>query len=271
LKIVHCSDIHIGTEVPGLVDGFIAAVAEIEPDLVVASGDFTMAGRHREFRGAARLLDRLSAPIIATPGNHDIPVYNLFERFANPFGRFSKYIGSRSQASFASPDAALLSLPSARPWDLSLDWSRGRLSNAQIGEADRFFAEHRSSRFRALVVHHPFFVPEGLPGFRTIGNGDAMLRVLAECRVHAVLSGHLHQQSVTIRHLRLGTESIGISLIQVASATSDRHRDEPNAFGLLEIGDAGITVTDYVAHGGRFVADGSRPIEHRSPQDAEQA
>lgn len=266
MKIVHISDIHFGTEIPLLIEALLVRIGELGPDLVIASGDFTMAARTGEYRAAASMLDRLGVPVLATPGNHDMPVYNLFARFFTPFARYDRWIAPRTLDRFVSEKAAILSLNSARPWDLSFNWSHGRLSNAQIAEADRFFAGTSPSAFRALVVHHPFYVPEELPGFRTIGNGDAMLDVLARRGVQAVFSGHLHHRSETARTLEIDAGSKTVHLFQVGTVTSHRHRGEgdqgANGFSLVEI-DSGprapggpasrAVVTPQIADGAGFV------------------
>lgn len=255
MRIVHLSDIHFGAEIPELVRVVIDQVRALKPDLVVVSGDLTMAGRRREFRRAAEFIRSLQTPVVATPGNHDVPVYHFLDRFTRPFARYEQAIGSVADRSFLSDRAALFSVNSARPWDISFNWSHGALSDMQISQADTFFAACREATFRALVVHHPFYVPEDLPGFRVIGNADAMLRVLAKHRVHAVLSGHLHRQSMVSRELPLETDvgSHAVLLMQVASATTTRRRQQPNAFNVLEVTDSGVLVTDYVERDGSFV------------------
>jgi 3',5'-cyclic AMP phosphodiesterase CpdA len=243
---------HFGAEEPALLGPLMERLRAIGPDLIVASGDFTMAGRHREFRAAASFLARMPAPVVATPGNHDLPVYDLVERFTDPFRRYRRSIEPITLTEFISPEIALLALNSARRWDLSLNWSHGRLSDGQVREADRFFARNSGSRIRALVVHHPFFVPEELPGFRQIGNGDAMLEVLARRRVHAVLSGHLHQQAVAMRELIVDEEARSVVLLQVASATSTRRRNQPNAFNVMDVEGETIAVIEQIERDGRF-------------------
>lgn len=259
MRIVHISDIHFGTEVPGLVDALADRIGTLAPDLVIASGDFTMAGRHVEFRGASAFLQRLSPPVIATPGNHDLPVYNLLERFAAPLARYRRWIAPETRDRLLTSEAAILSLNSARPWGLSLNWSHGRLSDRQIDEADAFFAQAEGSAFRALVVHHPFFVPEDLAGFRMIGNAEAMLGVLAARRVHAVFSGHLHTRSETSRALEIEAGRRTVHLLQVGTATSHRHRDGANGFSLVEAGADGVVVRPQIFDGDGFV-DGGPPI-----------
>jgi len=255
MKIVHFSDIHFGTEIPEVVEGLAARIHELGPDLIIASGDFTMAARHTEFRGARAFIDRLPVPVLATPGNHDMPVYNLIERFFKPFDRYNKYIEPITTDRFASDEVAILSLNSARPWDLSFDWSHGRLSDKQIVETDRYFETNRNAPFKALVVHHPFYVPEDLPGFRTIRNGEEMLRVLARHGVHAILTGHLHRQFTTTRNLELEAGIHDITLLQVATAASSRHRDQPNAFAVIETDGDSFDICAEIWNGSEFVTE----------------
>ena len=270
MKIVHCSDIHFGTEDPEIVRAMESRITEIEPDLIVASGDFTMAGRAREFAGASSLLRRLGKAtgslIVATPGNHDLPVYDLISRFVRPLGRYRRWMGPVSQRAFVDERVAVLSLNSARPWDFSLNWSNGRLSTKQILEADRFFAAAADVPFRALVVHHPFHVPEALPGFRRIGRCDEMLDVLARRRVHAVLSGHLHLREVIARDMDIEADRWTVRLVQAGTATSVRERDgsERNSFNLLRIGlPSGADGGD---HNGRGAGMGGVPAIDIEPQ-----
>jgi len=257
VRIAHVSDLHFGSEIPPVVAALRSRLRELAADLIVVSGDFTMAGRHREYREAARFLADLPAPVLATPGNHDIPVYALCERFARPLRRYERYIGRVTEGRYASGAAALIAINSARPWDFSFDWSRGRVSDEQIAEVARFFQRHGDAAFKAVVVHHPFTVPEGLPGFRTIGNGERMLEMMARCRVDAVLTGHLHQQSATVRRMPLpGETSHDIALIQVATATSKRHRDQPNAFAVIDTAGERAVLSTEVWNGEAFETKG---------------
>lgn len=252
MRIVHLSDLHFGSEIEGIVDALVERVGEIEPDLVVASGDFTMAAREGEYRAARAMLERIGCPVLATPGNHDVPVYNLFERFFSPWGRYREWIEPVTVDRFVGEGCALLSVNSARAWGFSLNWSHGRLSRGQIGQADRFFAEHEGAGFKALVVHHPFLVPDDLPGFRAVGLGDEMLDVLGRRGVDAVLTGHLHRQFTAKREVTVGVGSHGVTLLQVSTATSSRNRNQPNAFAVIEVGEGGFETASEVWDGERF-------------------
>lgn len=266
VRLAHISDLHFDRVVEGTAEALLESIGELAPNAVVLSGDFTMAGRVREFRSAAAFVRRIDAPVIATPGNHDIPVYAVLERFLRPLRRYERWIAPLADDRLVVGGCAMLALNTARPWDLSWNWSHGRFSRAQIEEADAFFAEHSSAESRVLVAHHPFYVPEDLPGFRTVGNGDRMLAVLARRRVSLVLTGHLHRRDASHRDMPLeeAFDEPGarrVHLVQASTATSERQRDQPNAFNWIEIGDGRVTLTPMVfTEAGRFEPEPSEVL-----------
>lgn len=253
MRIAHLSDVHFGSEVPQAVEALLDRLHELRPDLVIISGDFTTAGRRREFKQAARFIEHIDAPVLATPGNHDIPVYSPVDRFTRPFARYEAYIAPRTLRSFRSRAAAILGVNSATPWDLSLNWSHGSLTDEQASEADAFFADAQDAELRALVVHHPFHVPEDLPGFRTIRNAEPMLATLARRDVRVVFSGHLHRQFQVTHQVALDAGPREILLMQVGTATSTRRRNQPNAFSLVTIDRTGVALAEQIWNGERFV------------------
>ncbi|HPK02011.1 MAG TPA: metallophosphoesterase, partial [Candidatus Sumerlaeota bacterium] len=44
--------------------------------VVVLSGDITQRARRAQFRAARTFVDRLAAPVLAIPGNHDLPLFS---------------------------------------------------------------------------------------------------------------------------------------------------------------------------------------------------
>ena len=80
-RILHVSDLHFGArDDPVLERGLAALIERIGPELVIASGDLTNRGRRSEHERAAAFLNRLGPPVLAVPGNHDIP-YTFPARF----------------------------------------------------------------------------------------------------------------------------------------------------------------------------------------------
>ncbi|HET9787793.1 MAG TPA: metallophosphoesterase family protein, partial [Pyrinomonadaceae bacterium] len=90
--IVHLSDIHFGRTDQSVVKPLISFVNEIKPDLVAVSGDLTQRARSWQFQEARAFLDSLPKPQIVVPGNHDVPLYNVFSRFLSPLDKYRRYI-----------------------------------------------------------------------------------------------------------------------------------------------------------------------------------
>ena len=89
-------------------------VEESRPELVVASGDLTHRGLRSQHERAAAFLRGLELPLLAIPGNHDIP-YTFPKRFTRPWQEFERQWGEtepvyRSETA-SSPSA---STPSGR-------------------------------------------------------------------------------------------------------------------------------------------------------------
>ena len=94
--IVHLSDIHFGRIDPSTVQPLAAAIRRIAPapDLLAVSGDLTQRARRTEFAQAREFLDSLPFRRLVVPGNHDVPLYNVFTRFATPLARYTHAITS---------------------------------------------------------------------------------------------------------------------------------------------------------------------------------
>ncbi len=72
--IVQISDLHCGTQffLPNLLERAISEVNDIEPDIVVCSGDLTTFGFKEEYALARDYLNRIDCEsLVVIPGNHD--------------------------------------------------------------------------------------------------------------------------------------------------------------------------------------------------------
>src|SRR6185437_1430701 len=86
--VAHISDLHFGRHDTAIVDALIAQFGEMRPHLVVLSGDLTQRARSAEFAQAKKFIDRIGAPVVIVPGNHDIPLYNVMRRFFSPLEKY---------------------------------------------------------------------------------------------------------------------------------------------------------------------------------------
>jgi predicted phosphodiesterase len=94
--LLQISDTHFGTEQAPVVEALTALAHQQRPDVVVLSGDITQRARPAQFRAARAFTDRLGAPVLAVPGNHDIPLFDLWTRLRSPYARYSAAFGTTS-------------------------------------------------------------------------------------------------------------------------------------------------------------------------------
>ncbi|HYE21280.1 MAG TPA: metallophosphoesterase, partial [Tepidisphaeraceae bacterium] len=126
--IAHISDLHFGAEDSAAAEALLADLNAVTPELVINSGDLTMRARGAQFAAARAYLDRIKFPQLTVPGNHDVPLYDVFRRFLSPLGRYKKYITSDLAPTFATPEMVVMGVNTAR----SLTWKNGRISPEQI-------------------------------------------------------------------------------------------------------------------------------------------
>lgn len=193
---VHISDLHDGKgPSPALVDALQDLVAELRPELVIASGDLANRGRVDELRRARALLDSLDAPTLAVPGNHDIP-YTFPGRFTHPWRAFTQVLGGTNPI-FSSEALVAAGLNSVRPWR----HQGGRLRPQDVEPAAAAFEDAPAGALRLAVLHHhlagaPWRTSRKFP----LKHRDRALNVLAAAGAELVVSGHIHQSSVVERH-----------------------------------------------------------------------
>jgi diacylglycerol kinase family enzyme len=90
--IVHLSDLHFGRIDHPLLEPLLTVIKATEPHLVAVSGDLTQRARSEQFDEAKAFLDRIPFPRLVVPGNHDISLHNLFERFVRPLRKYRELI-----------------------------------------------------------------------------------------------------------------------------------------------------------------------------------
>ncbi|MCB2039890.1 MAG: metallophosphoesterase, partial [Rhodoferax sp.] len=114
--VLHLSDTHFGTEQAPVVEALEALARQLQPDLLVLSGDITQRARPEQFQAARAFVDRLRAPVLAIAGNHDIALYDLWARIRRPYARHAAAFGSDLEPVFRGNDLLVVGVNTTRAW-----------------------------------------------------------------------------------------------------------------------------------------------------------
>jgi 3',5'-cyclic AMP phosphodiesterase CpdA len=266
-RLIHLSDLHFGAHDPRLVDAVEEQVNAGEPDLVVISGDLTQRATTDQFKEACRFLERLrdaGHDVLAVPGNHDVPLYDVLRRFLSPLTRYRRYIDDTLCPFIELPGVSVLGINTAR----SLTFSDGRISHEQMDFIRESFARTPPKTMRILVTHHPMFalpVGDGPELGKAIGRQELALDTVADAGVDMLLAGHNHRAS-THDASDLVTRAGSALVIQAGTATSVRLRGEEQSFNRIQIDGDDVAVTELSWNGEAFVA--GEPAAYRRTGDA---
>ena len=225
-RIAHLSAIHFGSHDPKIVSATEAWLQERQPDLVIISGDFTQRARVEQFRAASAYLNRLRSAgfkVLAIPGNHDVPLYDVIRRFAAPLDRYKRYIDNDLCPWFEDDEIAVLGINTAR----SLTIKDGRINHEQIAMMHDRFDKVPANKTRILVTHHPLFampIGEGGELSEAVGRHDDAVVAACKAGVHLALAGHFHRTYAEAARKMVGNAGSAL-VIQAGTATSTRLRN----------------------------------------------
>jgi len=230
-SIVHLSDMHFGRVNHQVISPLIDAITKINPDLVAVSGDLTQRARSHEFKEARAFLESLPKPQIVVPGNHDVPLHNVFARFTQPLRKYRRYITNDLRPFYHDEEIAVLGVNTAR----SLTVRGGRINEAQVAwMRDRFGAADPGA-VKVVVTHHPFDLPEGHDERALVGRARMAMEHLASCGADLFLAGHLHVSHTTHSATRYKIKGHSALVVQAGTAASSRGRGEENSFNVVRV------------------------------------
>jgi 3',5'-cyclic AMP phosphodiesterase CpdA len=264
--LVHLSDLHFGSVDPALIEPLLAAVAAAGADVVAVSGDLTQRARKKQFEQARDFLARIAAPRIVVPGNHDVPLYRVWERFLSPLGKYQRIVQSDLEPSYVDGEIAVLGINPAR----ALTFKGGRINKEQMASIERRLKPLGDAVTKVVVTHHPFDVPDESGDVDLVGRAKKAMAVFSDCGVDLLLSGHFHvsQSGETRRDAIPGYSALAV---QAGTATSTRGRGEENSFNVVRIQKSEIVVERRAfdrdarafrpAGSERFVREGERWVE----------
>ena len=248
--LLQISDPHFGTEQAPVVAALEALAAQQQPDLLVLSGDITQRARPAQFRAARALMDRLGAPLLAIPGNHDIPLFNLWARLRHPYARHCAAFGADLEPVFRSPGLLVIGVNTTR----AHRHEDGEVSTAQIERVAGLLATATPAQLRVVVVHQPIAVVRASDERNRLHGWAAAQQAWARAGADVVMGGHIHLPYVA----ELPGLARPMWVVQAGTALSSRVRSGvPNSVNLLrwpaEGGSCQVEQWDFAAAEGAFV------------------
>ncbi|HWN99097.1 MAG TPA: metallophosphoesterase family protein [Blastocatellia bacterium] len=236
--IVHLSDIHFGRVNDAIIAPLVHTVNDIRPDVVAVSGDLTQRARSVQFKEARAFLDALPRPQIVVPGNHDIPLHNIFARFAQPLERYRRYITDELRPWYVDDEIAVLGVSTARAMTIK----GGRIDKTQVAWLREKFSAVAQHIVKIVVTHHPFDLPQGHDERDLVGRARMALRELSTCGADLFLAGHLHVSHTGHMAKRYKVGRLSSVVVQAGTAASTRGRGEVNSFNVIRLADPDLAV-----------------------------
>jgi 3',5'-cyclic AMP phosphodiesterase CpdA len=194
-RVLHVSDLHFGKHNDPAIERAIGTLVEaVGPELVIATGDLTHRGRRDQHEHAAAFLKGLGAPVVAIPGNHDIP-YTFPARFTSPWGEFERQ-WETSEPVYSSANVLVVGLNSVRPWR----HQSGGIREAQLERAADRLRQAPEGLLRIVALHHQMVGAPWRTRKKPVARRTHVLARLVDCGAELILGGHIHQATVSERH-----------------------------------------------------------------------
>ena len=224
--LMQISDPHFGTQQPTVVEALVALAQHQRPHLVVLSGDITQRAQAAQFHAARAFTDRLGAPLLAIPGNHDISLFNLWARWHHPYARHCAAFGADLEPVFRSADLLVIGVNITRAYR----HENGEVSPAQVERVASLLQGATAAQLRVVVVHQPIAVQRAEDVKNLLRGHAAAQQAWARAGADVVMGGHIHLPYI----LPLPGLARAMWAVQAGTAVSSRVRaGAPNSVNLL--------------------------------------
>lgn len=230
--LLHISDTHFGTERPQVVQALVALARQRRPQLLVLSGDVTQRARPAQFAAAQRFCRDLEVPrMLALPGNHDIPLFDLLARVLRPYAGYLQAFGPRLDPVLEAEGFLLIGVNTTRP----ARHKNGAVSPAQIARVASQLRAARGGVLRIVVTHQPADVLRAQDGHDRLRGAEPALQAWSQAGCDLVLGGHIHLPYVLDLAARRVPTPRAMWCVQAGTAVSARVRwGTENSVNLIE-------------------------------------
>jgi 3',5'-cyclic AMP phosphodiesterase CpdA len=219
--LLHISDTHFGTEQPPVVEALRVLARERLPDVLVFSGDITQRARRAQFEAARRLCGRLEVPaMLALPGNHDIPLFDLAARILRPYGNYLEAFGPQLEPALDTDAFLVVGVNTTR----ASRHKNGEVSPEQVHRVAARLQGARPRQLRVVVTHQPAEVLRDMDEHDRLRGAEHALQTWAKAGADLVLGGHIHLPYVADLRVRAEPMPRPMWCVQAGTAVSSRVR-----------------------------------------------
>jgi 3',5'-cyclic AMP phosphodiesterase CpdA len=262
-RLIHVSDLHVGAPDERPIEPALRSlVAEVAPTVILATGDLTHRGRPSQHERAAAFLQGLGPPVLAIPGNHDIP-HAFPARFTHPWREFERR-WETTEPVFRSDAFHVVGLNSARPWR----HQSGGLDAAALDRAAAQLADAPAGALRIACLHHHLTGAPWRSRKRPVARREHVLARLVGAGADLILSGHIHQSAVSERRefeIGLGGErSVTVAIAPGLGQPRPKRRGEARGLHVVGVDDAEISIETLVYADDEFTSIAARRFPRRT-------
>jgi 3',5'-cyclic AMP phosphodiesterase CpdA len=250
LALMQISDLHFGPPyVPNAGEAALRLAPLLNPDAIIVSGDLTQRAKREQFEAARDYIARLpDVPKMVIPGNHDVPLYRVYERLVHPHRLYREIISEDLNPVLRVGDAVIAGLDSTAPRTAI---SNGRIFKSQLDHCSRVFADASPDTIRIVVAHHHFAPAPDYLRDNIMPKAKRAMERFEDLKVDMILGGHLHRAYVgnSLDFYPGKRRDRGIIIGQSGTTTSRRGRGreaEKNSLNLIQVRKSSITVTHYM-------------------------
>ncbi|HSI46559.1 MAG TPA: metallophosphoesterase [Methylophilus sp.] len=261
--ILHLSDTHFGTEQPAVTAALLQLAQEVRPDIAILSGDVTQRARAAQFNAARNFLDTLAAPVkLVIPGNHDIPLFNIFARVFNPYGNFRRVFGKELAPHFSNQDTLVIGVKTTRRWR----HADGEVSAKQIRRVSRQLQNASQDKLRIVFVHQPVYVERESDKANLLHGHKKAIEAWSAAGADMILSGHIHLAYIRNLEEKFQNVTRPFWVVSAGTAVSKRIREgKPNSVNLIRydsvLRSCKVERMDFDAASSRFVIAETKLLE----------
>lgn len=246
--------------VEALRQPLLDAVNAAAPDQVIITGDLTQRARAAQFDQAREFLDGLAAPWLCVPGNHDVPLYNIFARFSRPYREYRRVVPGGLHPVQQIGGLRIVGMNSIDRFR----WRRGRVTGRSIARAAKALRQPDAD-LRLIAIHHPFAQAPDAAKALMLDAAELAAR-LRQAGADLILSGHLHR----FGHSPFGDVSADRPqpLLHLHCGTSlcNRYSDTEHEFTRIDLDGPDMALTRMIArNGARAFTPGPVLRFHRGP------